>query len=592
MSGARGQTLADSTSASAATRPWQRCDWLACAAIGGLLLGHFLLGVWTARSLSVTHDEYWHLPVGILNLNTLDFDYEPLNPPLTRIVAASTAHWATPNCYQGRLSIENDSTVYGLSFLRFMGDRHHASYVGGRAGNLGFSLITGIILTVWAWQWWGRAVACVTALLWCTEPTVLAHASLVTPDAGLTCMTIAVWYSFWCYCQCPKIERVVICGVLLGLAQLTKFTAIVLVPLICVAWLIWWLRQPRVTTNATTRIRLGWHPLLLVGMCLVILNFGYLCGETFSTLNQVHPQSKTVRNWVQRVPLLARIPLPFPKAYLVGLDAQKHVMESRHPVYLDGVWSEKGFRFYFLWALWYKLPHVWQVLCLLAGIRLVWDKGDGSLRRQLTFVMIPLLTLLGIASLSGMQLGVRYVLPIYPFLCLLAASVFAATGHAIVKRWQPRLLVAVLLLAPLSLRFQPQHLAYFNELAGGVSGGAEHLLDSNLDWGQDLLELKAYLEKHANQRWRVAYFGSIPPGELGLRYDIPPGRGPQPGSYAVSVNFVYGRPHVVFDDQGRPRAVGLEEFGYFRAFQPIKRIGASILIYHIRPSDMLRWQTP
>lgn len=599
MSAARGQLLADAASTPAAARPWQRRDWLACAVIGCLLLGHFLIGVWTARSLSVTHDEYWHLPVGILNLRTWRFDYEPLNPPLTRLVSASLVNLANPGCYQGPVPVSSDSTTYGVHFLRLLGDHHHDCYVWGRAGNLVFSLLTGMLLAVWSWQWWGRSAACVTTLLWCTEPTVLAHAGLVTPDAGLSCLTCAVWYALWCYFQRPTTRRAIICGVLLGLAQLTKFTAIILVPLVCCTWLVWtwlvwtWLRL-RASSNVPTadRTRLVWHPCVMLAVCLLLLNLGYGCEGTFSTLNQVQPRSRTVTGWMQRLPVLGHLPLPFPKSYLVGLDAQKHVMESRHPVYLDGVWSETGFRFYFLWALWYKLPHVWQILCVLAGIRLVWDKGDGTLRRQLTFALIPLLILLGTASLSGMQLGVRYVLPIYPFLCLLAASVFAATGHPVVRRWQPRLAIAVLLLTPLSLRYQPQHLAYFNELAGGVSGGAEHLLDSNLDWGQDLLELKAYLEKHADQRWGIAYFGSVPPGEIGLRYGIPPGRAPQPGSYAVSVNFVYGRPHVIFDDQGRPRAVGLEEFGYFRAFQPIKRIGASILIYHIRPSDILRWQTP
>lgn len=542
----------------------------------------------------MTHDEYWHLPVGILNLRTWRFDYEPLNPPFARLVSACAVSLAEPGSYQGPVPVSSDSTTYGLHFLRLMGDRHHDCYIWGRAANLVFSLLTGLVLAVWSWQWWGRSAAFATTLLWCTEPTVLAHASLVTPDAGLSCLTCVVWYALWCYFQRPTLPRAVVCGVVLGLAQLTKFTAIILVPLVCIAWLVSvWLRS-RIPSSISKpdRRKLIWHPCVLLAVCLLVLNLGYGCEGTFSSLNQVQPRSRTVTGLIQRMPILGQLPLPFPKSYLRGLDAQKHVMESQHPVYLDGVWSESGFRFYFLWALWYKLPHIWQVLCVLAGVRLIRSRGEAGLRRQLAFISIPTLILLGTASLSGMQLGVRYVLPTYPFLCLLAASVFAVNSQATGSKWPLRLLIALSLLAPTSLRFHPQHLAYFNELAGGPTGGEEHLLDSNLDWGQDLLELQDYLEKHADQRWGVAYFGSLPPGELGLRYDIPPGRGPQPGSYAVSVNYVYGRPHVVFDDQGQPRAVGLGEFGYFRAFQPIRRIGASILIYQLRPSDLLRWQSP
>ncbi len=591
MSVATTQPLGNLPSTLATPCAWQRRDWFACGIVGCLLVGHFIVGVWTAQSLSVTHDEYWHLPVGILNLRNWRFDYEPLNPPLTRLVSAAAVSLAEPGCYQGPVPVSTDATTYGLQFLRLMGDRHQACYVWGRAANLVFSLLTGVILAIWSWQWWGRSVACVTALLWCTEPTVLAHASLVTPDSGLACLTCAVWYALWCYFQRPTLHRAIVCGLLLGLAQLTKFTAIILLPLVCLAWLILRAGQSRVPPGDQTsnRPRWSWHPLAILGVCLLVMNLGYGCEGTFSTLNQIQPKSGTVRGWLQRLPILGQTPLPFPKSYLAGLDAQKHVMESQHPVYLDGRWSETGFRLYFLWALWYKLPHVWQILGVLAGVRLACCRREATQRRELAFISIPALILLGTASLSGMQLGVRYVLPIYPFLCLLAASGFAPTSQFVVRRWQSRLLIAIWLLTPLSLRFHPQHLAYFNEVAGGPTGGAEHLLDSNLDWGQDLLKLKAYWEKHSDQHWGIAYFGSLPPGELGMHYAIPPGHNPVPGSYAVSVNYAYGRPHVVFDEQGRPRAVGIEEFGYFRAFPVVRRIGASILIYQIRPTDMLRW---
>ncbi len=560
--------------------------------IGCLLAGHFIFGVLTARALSVTHDEYWHLPVGILNLRTWRFDYEPLNPPLTRLVSATVVSLAEPGTYQGPVPVSADATTYGLHFLRMMGDQHQSCYFWGRASNLTFSLFTGLILAIWSWQWWGRAVACLATILWCTEPTVLAHASLITPDSGLTCLTCAVWFALWRYFQHPTLRWAILCGLLLGLAQLTKFTAIILVPLVCLTWAMWWAWHRRnLTHNSTSSdTRALWHPCVMLGLCLLLINLGYGGEGICSTLNQIQPKSRTVNSWLQRMPILGRIPVPLPKSYLVGLDAQKHVMESQHPVYLDGRWSETGFRFYFLWALWYKLPHVWQILCVLAAARFALCRKEKPTRRQLAFIGIPLLVLLSVASLSGMQLGVRYVLPIYPFLCLLAAATFAPTSHLVVRRWQSRLWIAVLVLAPLSLRFHPQHLAYFNELAGGPAGGVEHLLDSNLDWGQDLLALKSYVEKHAVQRWGIAYFGSLPPGELGLHYDIPPGHGPVPGWYAVSVNYVHGRPHVVFDEQGQPRAVGIEEFGYFRAFPSVRRIGASILIYQIRPSDLLRWQ--
>lgn len=571
--------------------PYASADRLALILIASLLLTNLCFAVFTARALSVTHDEYWHLPVGILNLRTWRFDYEPLNPPLTRLVAATATSIAMPDCYRGPVERSQDATTYGLKFLHMTGASHQHYYVWARVGNYLFSIAAGIILAVWSWQWWGRNSACMTTLLWCTEPTILAHSSLVTPDAGLTCLTLALWYSLWCYFRKPGIWPAALCGIILGLAQLTKYTAVILVPLICLTWLAWFVVRGR-QQIPKNHVQLCGHLGMMLLIALFVLNLGYGCEGVFSTLNQVRPRSATVTRWLSRWPICGQIPLPFPRSYLIGLDAQKHVMESQHPVYLDGVWSETGFRFYFFWALLYKLPHIWQATCLWGLVRSGLSRSTRSLRNQLCFIALPAAVLFGTASLSGMQLGVRYVLPVYPFLCLLAGSCFGPREGLPVSRWQRRLLIAVVLLAPWSLRFQPEHLAYFNEFAGGPEGGAAHLLDSNLDWGQDLLELKAYVEKHADRRWAIAYFGTVPPGELGLQYDLPPARQPQPGSYAVSVNYVQGRPHVVINEHGQGQSVGLDEYGYLRAFQPTQRIGASILVYQIRPSDLMRWQTP
>ncbi len=558
--------------------------------IAVLLAVHLGFTVATARTLSVTHDEYWHLPVGILNLRTWRFDYEPLNPPLTRLASGAATSIAMPDCYQGPVELSSDPTSYGLKFLRLTGERHQHYFIPGRVANVAFSLIAGIILAAWSWQWWGPVAACMTTLLWCTEPTILAHSSLVTPDAGLTCLTLALWYSLWCYFRRPGLLLAFVCGLVLGLAQLTKYTAVILVPLICLVWLTWFVTRNK--QQIRSRLELAGHLGVMLLVALLVLNLGYGFEGIFSTLNQVQPRSATVTGWLGRWPMLGQIPLPAPKSYLIGMDAQKHVMESQHPVFLDGVWSVQGFRFYFFWALIYKLPHVWQATCIGGFLRGFRRRSSPSLRGQVCFIALPAAVLMGTASLSGMQLGIRYILPIYPFLCLLAGSCFSVAAGGSLGRGQRWVMMAVVLLAPWSLRYQPEHLAYFNELAGGPEGGASHLLDSNLDWGQDLLELKQYVEKHADRRWGIAYFGSVPPGELGLQYDLPPSRQPRPGSYAISVNYVQGRPHVVFDEQGRAQPVGLDEYGYFRAFTPTKRIGASILIFHVRPTDLMRWQAP
>ncbi len=131
------------------------------------------------------------------------------------------------------------------------------------------------------------------------------------------------------------------------------------------------------------------------------------------------------------------------------------------------------------------------------------------------------------------------------------------------------------------LRFQPHQIAYFNELAGGPENGYRHLLDSNLDWGQDLRGLKWYLDDNHIDRVGLAYFGTFPPAALGIDYDLPPAYVPQPGWYAVSENFVRGRPHIARRPNGSFAAVDFGQYAYFQRLTPVARIGYSIEVYHI-----------
>ena len=140
-------------------------------------------------------------------------------------------------------------------------------------------------------------------------------------------------------------------------------------------------------------------------------------------------------------------------------------------------------------------------------------------------------------------------------------------------------------------------MAYFNELAGGTEGGRFHLLDSNLDWGQDLHELKQFVAEHPEvEPLSLAYFGTLPPESIGLSYENPPINAPRPGWHAVSVNFVMGRPHWTRDGRGGIRTVYPgEDFRYFQAYSPKHRIGASIpngVATHIRERRRCPFRRP
>jgi hypothetical protein len=177
-------------------------------------------------------------------------------------------------------------------------------------------------------------------------------------------------------------------------------------------------------------------------------------------------------------------------------------------------------------------------------------------------------------------------LPAFPFLMLLAAR-----GAEALLRHGPRGAVALgVLLAWQVVAFSlaaPHHLAYFNELAGGPDHARRLLLDSNLDWGQDLGRLKSYLDARGEKQTCLGYFGHVDPRVYGIEFSFPPTE-PTPGRCAVSANFLAGYPYGI--TYAGPRVLGVPAgaWSWFDRFPPVARIGRSIYVFEISPEDVER----
>lgn len=540
----------------------------------------------TAARLTLTHDEYWHIPVGLLNWKSGRFDFEPSNPPLLRM-------WATwpllfTSAESPRTQPTTDLNRFGDEFLAANSTKIDRFVVIARLPIILLTVAAGALLARWAWEWHGPWSACLVTWLWSRDPTVLAHGSLVTTDAGGAAFWIATPFVTWRFANKPTTRNAMIAGALLGMAQAAKFTNVLLVPLIVGLWCVERWQNESVEPLARRDLLKRWGVLLVAAW--LCLNTLYLFRGIGTPLKDFAFSSQSARAWQERLGPLAALPAPLPRDYVAGIDRQKSAMESDHAVYLDGELSLKGFASYYLMAILYKWPHWSQLLFLWATISLVWSRTASDWRRR-AWCVIPAAMMLAVASTSGMQLGIRYVLPAVPML-LLFVSQIAARWSWTTARWQI-VSVSLLLVTLDPWRSHPEYLAYFNELSGGVEGGRYHLLDSNLDWGQDLHELQRFADDHLEiQPLSLAYFGTLPPESLGLRYENPPTRQPRAGWHAVSVNFVMGRPHWTRDGHGGIRAVYPgEDFSYFQFFEPKHRIGASIDVYHLSEDDIRRWRT-
>jgi hypothetical protein len=591
--------------------------------IAGLLLLHAALGVDAARRLTVTHDEYWHLPAGFLSWRTGRFDYDHLNPPLTRIWATWPLLFTQATCDTN--IVPGDLFGLGHQFLAENRGSYEFYLALCRSMNIAWSVLTGLVLAFWSRDLFGDAAALLTAALWAFCPTALANAALVTPDAGGACLFVGTLYFVWRFARRSNWRTAALAGLLLGLAQLAKFTNLLLYPL---AIAVWWLASdtdraasgPAAADNtrAADRAKALGYGLAIGATSLFVINAGYLFHGSLRPLDGYRFESRSLQRIAASAGPLARVPIPLPRDFLSGIDHQRAIMEAPHPVYLDGEWNISGFPEYYLRALACKLPHAAQGLCLVAVLFLLFPGRQPRLPRTQFLLLLPVAVILAVASSMGMQLGVRYILPALPFLMLFAGQGARWCGRsgaanenlpagttrdrhaelaAAPRRGRSRsssgqrdrlrtvLVIGAALALPFSLRYHPHHLAYFNEWSGGPLGGRQHLLDSNLDWGQDLRGLKQYLDENQIDDVGLAYFGMIPPSELGIRYHVPP-RTPAPGWYAISAHFLYGGPHTVCNPDGTYRSADIREFSWLRQYRPVARIGYSIDVFHITPDQI------
>jgi hypothetical protein len=310
-----------------------------------------------------------------------------------------------------------------------------------------------------------------------------------------------------------------------------------------------------------------------------------------------------------------------PKCYAEGIDLQWHDIELGKPSYLRGRWQDRGWWYWYLYALAVKVPlGTWALVVLGIALRAVRQiaksHGDpfatrevASWRDELVLMAPAIAVLLLVSSQTGFSKYLRYVLPMFPYVFIWISGIVRDSNAEGAPDRGSRIVTAITgaLLAwsvGSSLWYAPHWMSYFNELAGGPKGGPAHLIDAQVDWGQDLLYLKRWLNGHPEaEPLRLAYFTpiAIDPRLAGVEFTLPPKGVPRgddrsliaqipddlaPGWYAISVNLLYGYPDTVPDGHGGVDASVLPYYSYFRRFEPVESAGYSIYIYHLTVRDI------
>lgn len=519
---------------------------------------------------SPTVDEFAHLPAGYWTLETGRFELFPLNPPLIKILSALPLLALDPAIDMAS-PIQNTGWfpwVFGTGFMEQNRPIYDRIFFLGRLPVVALGILLGLLVFLWARELYGDEAALVALFFLAFCPSLIAHAHLATTDVGFAAFTVLALWTFHRFVKVPTPTRLVICGVALGLAQLSKMSALLLYPLFILLAAVAFAR-------GENRVRRLGSVAAIFLISLLVLDAGYLFQGVGSALGEHRFESKALRGVASALP--AGLPVPLPSAYMRGLDALQLINDAgEFPEYLFGRWSREGSSAYYLISLVFKTP----LPLLLALLAAPFARRNDQVRpRGEVFLWLPALALLAWFSFfSSVHYGIRYVLPILPLLIIWSARLVPWLKE------RGRLLrgtgAALLAVYPLSvLLATPDTLSYFNLLAGGR--GDAILLDSNLDWGQGLKRVRVYMDQEGIDEIGLAYFGHVDPALYGIRWHFPdPNR---PGLVAVSANFLHGYPYATYAD-GRIVPVPPGAFAWIGRFPRVADLGGGIFVYNVAPA--------
>lgn len=566
-------------------------------AVAGVLLAHVALLAWQAGGDSPLLDEAGHLVAGVEYWTKGSRQLDLGNPPLVGAVAALPVLASRPKT---DWAPRHETFGIGLSFLEINGARAAMLVTVARLACIPWSLLGAWACFAFAKALFGRGAALVALFLWCFCPNVLGLGHVVTADVAVASLGVAASYRYWKWLRFRTFDNALAAGALLGLANTAKFVALAwyfVWPAVWLAWRICEGRQPRAAI-----LKDFLHASLLVGTSVLVIDVAYAFVDVPSRLGDALPLDNRPAEDRARQPLLpswcgpalTNAPLPLPVEYLRGLLQVRLDSLAARPVYCRGTWHDQGGPAYYAYTLLVKVPLGTWLLLLLAAVPAT---TGGTWRESTQNAAVVLLPACGMLASIGLGTGyphLRYLLPAFPFAFVWAAR--AALPRARVALGY-RLVAAGALLANLAsvAAVQPHSLSYFNELAGGPARGHEHLLDTNVDWGQDSFYLKRWIDAHPEARpLYVQYAGAFTPAQAGIECppllavtsQFAPGRdpasyGPLPGWHAIGVNLLHGFPRRVYPFPGWAGEANRPYYECFDRFSPVARAGYSVLIYRI-----------
>lgn len=564
---------------------------LLCAALL-LLMAANMISVIARKSITI--DEWVMIPAGYYHLTA--GDYRPVNehPPFAKLLSAAPLLLADTKAPSIDAASHDYQYFLGVfqNFWRMNAAQVDNLSFWARMPLIAVTILLGALVFVFARRHWGERAALFAVALFALEPTMLAHGRVVQTDVPSALAFLLFVIAFHEYLKAPNARRAAYVGLAAGLAAVTKFSMIVLGPVLGIMFIGLFALAPQ--RGLTRKAVLGQAGALALAAVLAV-NAAYLFH---------HRQPEPLDDALARMVVPARVgdtlhaPLEvgyyvlqvvFPADFVSGIGWQLGHAQSGHPAGLLGQHGMRGWWYYFPVAFALKTP---LPILLLAIASLLW--GLWMLRRKsegrLLVLLVPLGLFTALLTLSTINIGVRYYLPAYPLFFILSGAMLDDA----LRRSGRRLLAASALVAVLfcwvaveAVRAYPDHMSYMNQLASRAPHWW-YLSDSNVEWGDDIRDLALYLRERGETKvgaaileWQLldAY------GIEGAAIFVPPGEKPEDVRYvAIGASLLNGST-VPGGFDGGVELTQEQRVNYFDEYRrrvPEKIFGGSIYLFRMK----------
>ena len=588
-----------------------------------ILTAMFLLMLGSIWNSSATMDELAHIGAGFGYITQQDYRLNPEHPPLLKALAAlsgqifthpyfpiNTAYWQND---------VNGQWAQGAKFLYESGNDADKVIFWSRFPLILLALFFGWLIFDWTRKRFGSSTALLTLTFYAFSPTFLANSPLVTTDIGAAFAFFIGIITFIKFLEVPSWRNILIAGIAFGIAQLIKFSLVLLIPIILLLLVSWVLSRPNLHWHE--RFRSGLKILGktivigLIGLMLVWIVYAYFVWN-YPQERQIRDAEFTLTSFGFKPAVNLNLVLVQNKflrplgQYMLGVLMVTQRSAGGNTQFFLGEVSAAGYRSYFPLLYLLKESLAFHILTLIALIFTLKNRPRlslGQIRLWIENHFVEFSALIFIAFYwfisikSPLNIGVRHVLPTFPFIYLLVSK--QITGwlkfydfpaprnwlewlkniYQIYIKSVPKYFVTFILLLWIiagTLFSFPNFLSYYNELAGGPKNGWQVAVDSNYDWGQDIKRLADFAEKNKIDKIAVDYFGGGNPRYyLGDKFEAwQSAKGPARGWFAVSATIrqsAFGTPAPGFIRKPE------DSYEWLRPYPPVARIGHSIFVYKL-----------